>query len=416
VLKIVDSLLLPLMLVNLTVAENRWIVFGLRPDQLIYLVTIIMAWYAVSRSRYHQFASVLLIVAIALRGLEILLGNYIFRELSFLTLAIIFMLAGAIIYGTRPSLLQRQLVVYLAICIPIMLLQVLGSSSLVMGWNIGYLHDPTVMTLEEVGSFLYIEVYPTLFVGPDDLTYSIGQGRPVGLMYAANALSIFISVAIAINFAIKRTSRIRASDVVVALVMVLAMSRLSFGVALVVYCLGIVFPSLGKRGLAIKLIFLSIGTLLLYFIFFPGLFLNNFSEGMMMSSLMLRLADLANALGVENFFPWIMDLRDIYRPSIGYVIEKNYSSIAMLLRSDWAALAVVSLGVLGAWYASRISRTLTSTSSVYAFVLLAAVMTQFAVPFLGANAFQVILGFALFPVIDFHRVNKTVQNTASESV
>lgn len=390
-------MLLPLMLVNLTVAENRWTIFGLHPDQFIYAATIGLAWYAGAFSRYSLLVTIMLALAIAMRLLETIGGNASLREVSFAALAVVFAVAGAMIYGRNPLLLHKQLVIYLALCIPIMLLQILGVSSLLMGWNIGYLHDPSVMNIDDVGSFKDIPVYPTLFVGIDDLEFSTGQGRPVGLMYAANPLSVFISIAVAINLAITRTSRIRFSDVIVTIAIVLAMSKLSFGVAILLYAGFLVFGKPEKKLLAIKLIAILILFMLFYYTLFPGLLIANFSEGMVMHATMLRLLDLISALGLENSFYQLFELGKAYNSS-NEIIGENYSAIASLLRSSLLIPSLFAMTVGVVLYVRRVRNMASRPAMVYVVTLLACIFTQFAVPFVGATSFQLIMGFALFPL------------------
>ena len=103
-------------------------------------------------------------------------------------------------------LLHKQLVIFLALCLPVMFLQILGVSSLLMGWNTEYAHDTSILDIDELGTFKDIPLFPTLFVGIDDLNYSIGQGRPVGLLHSNNVLSIFVSIAACLNLVIKGVS------------------------------------------------------------------------------------------------------------------------------------------------------------------------------------------------------------------
>lgn len=396
--KTATYLLLPLMLINLTVAENGWSIFGLKPDVFIYAATIGLAWYVGSLSRYRLLVATALMFAIVMRLLEAFGGGESLHEVSFAALAVVFAVAGAMIYGRNPLLLHKQLVIYLALCIPIMLLQILGFSSLLMGWNIGYLHDPSVMNIDDVGSFKDIPVYPTLFVGIDDLEFSTGQGRPVGLMYAANPLAVFISIAVAINLAITRTSRIRFSDIVVTIAIVLAMSKLSFGVTILLYAGFLVFGGRERRLLALKLIIVLSIVMFLYYLLFPGLFNTNISEGMVMSAIMLRLVDLLKALGIENYFGQLDDLAIVYRQSYVYVVVEGYSAVATLLRSKLLIPSLFAMTVGVVLYVRRVRNMASRPAMVYVVTLLACILTQFAVPFVGASSFQLIMGFALFPL------------------
>src|SRR5438477_13054945 len=123
-------LLLPLMWVNITTGENRWELLGLGIGQLIYWIIIGLASYVASRSRYQLLVTALLLFAIVLRAFELIYDSELIYGLRVAATSGIFIVAGAIVYGRNPFFLQRQFIVFLALCIPIMLLQVLGVSSL----------------------------------------------------------------------------------------------------------------------------------------------------------------------------------------------------------------------------------------------------------------------------------------------
>jgi hypothetical protein len=274
----------------------------------------------------------------------------------------------------------------------------LGVSSLVMGWNIGYLHDPSLMVIEEVGTFKEVPLHPTLFVGADELSLDYGQARPVGLMYASNALSIFVAIAVAVNVAIERTSRIGFSDFVVTVLIGLTMSKLVFVVTIVLYLGVLVFGSKQRKILVLKLTVGLAVIMYLYYVLFPGLFMNNLSIGMIMIAVMLRLMDLMTAAGIEIYFDELADLAYVYRPSHVYEIEEGYSFVATLLRSSVSIPWLFLLTIGSILYMYRIGRMSPRPVMVYMVTLTACIMTQFAIPFVKAASFQLILGFALFPL------------------
>ena len=61
-----------------------------------------------------------------------------------------------------------------------MILQISGASSIFMYWNVDYLHSPEILTIEELGTFKIIDVYPTLFRSAEDIYLLIGQGEKLG--------------------------------------------------------------------------------------------------------------------------------------------------------------------------------------------------------------------------------------------
>ena len=163
------------------------------------------------------------------------------------------------------------------------------------------------------------------------------------------------------------------------------------------------FGHLKKRALVLKLVCLAAISLLIYYLIFPGLFLTNFSTEMVMAAVMLRVIDLFKALGIESYFSSLSELAVVYRPSFVYVIGEGYSSVATLLRSDWLIPASLVMLICGIRYMHGVRRMAPMPTLVYTTTLLTCVLTQFAVPFIGATAFQLIVGFAIFPMLKINR-------------
>lgn len=388
-------LMLPLMWIGITTGENRWELLGLGIGQFIYWVVIGLAWYVAARSPYQLLATAMLFLAIMLRMFELLGGEEIIYAARIVTLAIIFILAGSRAYGGNPLLLHRQFVIFLALCIPIMFLQILGVSSLVMGWNTEYAHDVTMLTADEVGTFKDIPVFPTLFIGADELRYSIGQGRPVGLLYSNNVLSVFIAIAIAVNVAAARTWRLRVSDLVVTAAIVLSMSKMALVVAILLYVGFLMFGTVARRLLALKLLMLLTTGMAVYYFLFPGLFIANFSEAMMWTSILVRWLDITHAIGFDGS---VFHYGQQFLISSVYKEDESYSAVALLLKSEIVVPALVLLGGVLILYAYRLRQMKVWPIMMYALVFFVCVLTQFAVPFVAAPSFQLILGFALFPL------------------
>lgn len=412
--KAIGYLFLLLMFFNLTIFENGWTLGGLRIDQVIYAITIFISLYVANLTRYRYLVAGMLILYVLLRAMYMVSGGEVFHDLGIASLAVVFAVAGSIVYGRDPALLRKVLVAYLALCVPIMILQILGVHSFFMGWNIGYAHDPTLLSLDEVGTFREVPVYPTLFVGIEDLMYSIGQSRPVGLMYGSNPLSVFISIAVAINLAITRTSRITWSDVIVTLAVVLAMSKLAFGVIVILYAFFIAFKSFEKRQLALKLAALFGFLMLLYYSLFPGLFVANLSESMIMTSVMLRLIDLLNSMGLQDYFGYLTYLSEVYRPSFVYEVGEGYSGVATLLRSKVLIPAIVVMAAGSIVYLKGIRRMAPASAMVYVATLIACVLTQFAVPFAKTPSFQVVMGFSLYPLFNLWALSAKAKRERAE--
>ncbi len=395
--KIALYLLLPLMWVSLTTGGNEWEVLGVGIGQIVYWVMIVLAWYVAARSPYQLFATVMLLFAMTLRMMEVLTDSEALYALRVAALAAMFVIAGARLYGANPFLLRKQLVVFLALCVPVMFLQILGVSSFLMGWNTGYAHDPNILALEEIGTFKEIPLYPTLFVGIEELHYSIGQGRPVGLMHSSNVLSIFVVFAVALNLTVPRTSRLTISDLVITSAVVLTMSKMVFAITLLLYVGSLLSGRSDRRYFAAKLTMaLGIG-ILAYFLLFPGLLAANFSREMIWTSILLRLLGLMHAVGIDDIVNLFQDqlswIGSIYKE------EEGYSGVAALLSSGMAIPALILTFAVGVLYGYRVWQMKGWPVSVYVVPLLVCVLTQFAVPFVAAPSFQLIVGFALFPLL-----------------
>lgn len=388
------------MLLNLMVAENMWTVFGLRPAVLIYGLTIAIAWHIGTTTRYRPLVTGLLTLFIIMRLLGALEANSLILDLALFPLAIIYIVAGATIYGNNPKLLHRQLVLYLALSIPVMIVQILGISPLFMAWDTSFLDDTSSqLSASDIGSFKDLPLYPTLFVEEANYYHSISQSRPCGLMYNPNPLSVYVAIAIAINLVIVRSSRLRFSNFVIIVASVLTMSKLVFGTIIVLYLAALLLGSAPLRIRALKLIAVFLLTVATYYFFFPGVFLANTSEEMIGISIQLRLLDLMRSLGLESFFPQIMDLGDIYKPYTKHVVsEEGYSTFGILLKSKWSILSFFLLVAGLVLYWVKIRRMAPRSTIVYIATLVAIIITQFAVPAYAASLFQLLLGFALFPL------------------
>ena len=87
-------LLLPVMLVNMTVSENKWEIFGFSFAVPLYILTIVFAWYIVLKTRYSVLLFGMLLLAVTMRLMDLIASGDSFRYLSYIPLAWIYMMAG----------------------------------------------------------------------------------------------------------------------------------------------------------------------------------------------------------------------------------------------------------------------------------------------------------------------------------
>ena len=152
--KLAQKLLMPLLLINITTSANRWDFFTLIPiGQSIFWLIVILSLFIISRTPYRYFALILFFLGLIFGVFQVVLQSQLFEILKTVSLGIIFVITGAIVYGDNPTYLRKQLVIFLAISIPIMLLQISGAHSFFMSWNTEYGHDPNILSPEDYGKF-----------------------------------------------------------------------------------------------------------------------------------------------------------------------------------------------------------------------------------------------------------------------
>jgi hypothetical protein len=398
-LKFLEKILFPILIINITTSANAWEVFGVGIGQTLYWLIIAIGFTIAYNTPYRVLSIVMLILSFLLRIVEAATSDSVLELVRLATLGLIFVIAGAKIYGNNPGLLNKQFTVFILLSIPIMLLQITGAHYIFMGWNTELAHDTSVLDVSDIGKFKELPVYKTLFVNEDDLTYSIGQGRPVGLLYSNNVLSVFVTIAAALNFIISKDSKIRFSNILIAIIMVLTMSLLGFASSMLLYLFFLFFGVSWRRRKAFNSIVLLISSFALYYFLFPGLFSAFFSESKLYGSLITRFLDIANVLKLDS----IAALFDAQREMMGsgFNEENSYSFISILLKSKIAIPAIIGLVILAAFYYYRLNHlkfVAKFPTIIYIVLILVCLMTQFAVPYVGAPSFQLILGLGLFPI------------------
>lgn len=391
-------LLIPLLFANITIGANPWQALGVNLGQALFWVIIALSWFVTLRTPYRFVSTAALALGLLLRWSEFLSSSMLIHALRYGALGLVFVLAGATLYGRNPHLIHKQLVIFLALCIPVMLLQMSGASSFFMSWDTEYADIPSLLELSEIGTFKTIPVYPTLFVSGEDFYYQVGQGRPVGLLYSNNVLSVFVAIAFGLNFALAPSSRLRVSDVVVSVALVLTMALTSYFSALLILAAFLVFGVSWRRRLVIKLVFLLVMLEATYYLLFPGLFLNNFSEPRMLTGLLARGVVLSDMVGLDS-------LRHLYEQNTTYLGEfmkdSPYSGIAKILKSPIGGALVIMAPPFIVFYYRRLKvvrRIIDTPHLAYSVTAIACALSQLGVPYYEAPSFQIILGFALFPL------------------
>ncbi len=261
-----------------------------------------------------------------------------FRIVYQASLATLFFLTGFVCYGNKPQKLRTILVVYLFISIPFLLMQITGASPLVMTWGTDYLHNEGILSIEQVGTFQKIPVYPTFLVPQEELVFMIGQARPSGLMAANNILSVIVCFSLFLNLHLRRRSVLNVGDLVINFVAVLVMSKLVFAILFITYASGLFNKKSFIRRASMKnfsLFFCFIG---IYYLSFPGLFLNLFSIDSFASSIGMRLIDIFASLNISDWasvFFFAADEYNLMSLSFGSDELDHVSGIARTISSPF---------------------------------------------------------------------------------
>jgi hypothetical protein len=412
-IKRLGLILFPLFLINTTTSANTWQLLGIGIGQAIYYLIIAIATIIVLITPYRKIGLFLLVISFGFLFIYLATQSPLADGLKVISLGILFMLAGGRIYGTNPDLLHKQLIIFFALCIPFMLAQIAGLSSFFMMWNTDYAHDLDILDLDEIGTFKVIPVFPTFMVGLDKLYYQIGQGRPSGLFHSNNVLSVFVAAGVGLNLLTSKSTKLRYSDFILMCILTLTMSLMAFSVSLILYTYFLVMGGNKYRIRAIKLFFILLFFIGLYYIFFPGLFLINFGEAKILMSFLTRGLDLANSLGFSAF-------NDLYSDQIlligdAYTEEGTYSLFSTILKSKFvvpliiAFLVVILLYLRGYYFFRKNTGSSTLKFNIFLFCCL---ISQFSTAYIGAPAYQFMIGFTFYPLLrKYWYQNKKIVNS-----
>ena len=375
---------------------NGWAFFGLGIGQILYWVLLLLGVEILSKTVYNQVVVLLFILTIGLKLINTFYHNIFVEIMSEFTPGLIFILVGVFIYAKNPIIIYRQLIYFFSLSIPFMILQKIGVHSFFYGWNTELFHENFTYSFDEVKDlgviFKNIPLFPTLFVEFKDLTYAMYQGRPTGLLYSNNVLSVIISITIALHFTISHTIKIKFKNIVIALIIVLTMSTLVYGVLflLFIYFYFIHGDKNMKRN-SLKTFSLTLSMILTHYFFFPGLTISSF--GLVNAiSFVSRFTEIFNFFGI-NYFDEFIILQNLKIDSDG----ESLSLIGSILKNNFLYLILIfSFVIIKVYY--KYLKNYKGSAVVYVTLLIVCLLTQFGVNFIKAPSFQLFLGIALFPI------------------
>jgi hypothetical protein len=209
-----------------------------------------------------------------------------------------------------------------------MLAQKIGLHDIFYGWNAELFHENPIYTFDEtkdIGKlFKNLTLYPTLFIEQSNLVYVMYQGRPTGLLYSNNVLSIFIIVYAAMTFSYQEKKKLSYSSFILPIVVVLSASTL----VIIGY---LIFLFKSKRKFFNLFIFISI--LFLHYLLFPGLTSLFLDYNKHLLSFSVRFYEIFNSFGFNNLTDTILNVNSNSKIKISEN-EGSYSLFGLLFKSS----------------------------------------------------------------------------------
>tara|TARA_B100000035_G_scaffold72540_1_gene59884 strand:- start:14322 stop:15560 length:1239 start_codon:yes stop_codon:yes gene_type:complete len=398
--RIFDQIFLPLMIIKLVVAANNFKIYFIDLGFLLFISSIFLALLVLVQTQYAFTGLILFLLSFALYFLEFFSGGLAVSTLKTIFLDLLFLLAGAKVFLTNPGLIPRQLYFFFFLCIPVMLLQITGASSFFMFWNTDYLHSPEILSPEELGTFKIIEVYPTLFRSSEELYLMIGQGRPSGLLHANNLLSYLICIGIALNAAFnEKKSYLSSQDYILAAISVLSMSL----TVSVIYLISVIYLLSENFAKAAKLLFAYSFMLLIYYLFFPGIVENFFSETTLFSKIFSRFYELAYSIGFYDFFTLTYDSAS----NIDYSFDPSqgsYNLITIIISNNLVFPILFLLILFAVAFFFSFARNRNSIIQIISlkgisFLIAVSLIVQVSIPFILDIFGMFLFGFVLSPFL-----------------
>ena len=387
-----------LILINITLSANAWSFLGISIGQLVYWFILLIGVRLLLKTGYSRLALLLFFITFILKLFGAIFIIPFLANFSEFSSGAILILVGSCLYAENPIIIYRQLITFFAISIPFMILQKIGVHTFFYGWSTELFHENSTYSFDiqkDIGVFFKnISLFPTLFVELKDLTYVMYQGRPTGLLYSNNVLSVIISLALALHYSIRHNIKGNLKYLIIASISVLTMSTLVYGV-LVLLFIYYYFINRNKKlkWNALKTICFTLVMLIFHFIFFPGLTTGGIGL-INLISFVTRFDEIFQALGF-NYFEEFVVLQGM---NLNFE-EQSYSSIGQILELEINYLIMIiifSFLFLRAYLKSFKKHI--NQRNIYITLFIVCILTQFALNFLRAPSFQLMLGIALFPL------------------
>ena len=376
----------PAMVVDMVIGCQLW-KFGpfLVGQMLSWVVDVAAILIVLKAFRRNLLPPILLAWCIlSAKMIEVVFANATAGLVYIICLNTLFCLAGAVIASQYPNLVYKQVMIICLLNVLLMVLQVTGVGT----WT---------QFLATEGSK---EVVSTLFVQEKALTFWVVQGRPSGFLHSNNFLSLLVLFGFALHL-----SRIRNKfwwgTLILCSMAVLSMARIVFLGFLIIGMVLIVVDNYRHRRSFMKALTLMIFLFGIYIFLFPGLFANTFSRLAVTYSIFIRITDILVTLPQGSILHTIFgyyfgDISQAYMSSLGPGHVSGYSYLIPLLPYLMMLLLIVTPFYFRGLH--RLRMRLPHMVLTIKLTLVVLIVYIAAVPFLKAQLYWFMAGFALLPL------------------
>jgi len=391
------QLLFPAMMINMVIGNQMWEIGGVNPGQPIFWIVLTLALVVLAGSlRDPVWACVIAVAIVAGRAVEAATG---FSALYYIALNGAFLLIGIVVALEAPTLIYRQIRFFLALCLPLMFLQIVGAGEWTQALNTEYWGSEL-----EIGQPK--AVYPMLFQSIEYVQwhYGVGQGRPAGLLHANNVLSLIVIFGFVLQLGRVQRRQVTWTDAILVGAMVMAMAKIVLAVVILLFLWMWFLRDRVCRKRATGILILTFICYAIYALVFPGLFEMQLSAYKIMYSITVRVFDLLEAFtGLEDSqrAALINMMGDAQAYDYGSDDDVGKLSGYAMILNYWPLLFAVGLIMTPLFF-----KGLSSLRARYPVIAATAfgaavtvVLYPAAVPFFRAQLYWYIFGFAAIPFL-----------------
>jgi hypothetical protein len=245
-----------------------------------------------------------------------------------------------------------------------------------------------------------ITAQPTLFVPHERLAYQTIQARPSGLLHSNNFLSLVVLFALALQWSSKLNPRLNRWDLVLCAMVVLSMAKIVFLVTAIFLAWMLIMGTPPQRIRMRKAIVLLIVLFSAYRVLMPGQFESQINTYHITYSFYIRINDVLDRLDPRNplvtvLSPWFVHTPRLDRDA-GEIGFSGYAQALKLV--PFIAIGLLLLLPLLRRGLRFVRLRMADLSSVPVLTAIVALVYPGAVPFLTAQIYWFVVGFAGLPL------------------